>query len=209
MDSNGNDVTQDIFSGHKLTMVNIWATYCGPCLNEMPELGELNKEYKDKGFQVVGMPIDVLNQDGSISQEQVDLVNEIAEKTGADYTHILPSQDLIDAKLKNVTAVPETVFVDENGNQVGESYMGARSKEKWQEIIDGLLASMPDTDAAQAPQKEDAQQAAGVSSNISGETAMINAPIFYEFTTTDMDGNTVTDQILNEGTQFTLSLIHI
>lgn len=207
VDSNGNDVTQDIFSGHKLTMVNIWATYCGPCLNEMPELGELNKEYKDKGFQVVGMPIDVLNQDGSISQEQVDLVNEIAEKTGADYTHILPSQDLIDAKLKNVTAVPETVFVDENGNQVGKSYMGARSKEKWQEIIDGLLASMPDTDDAQAPQKEDAQQAAGVSSNISGETAMINAPIFYEFTTTDMDGNTVTDQILNEGTQLTLALV--
>ena len=85
--------------------------------------------------------------------------------------------------------------------------MGARSKEKWQEIIDGLLASMPDTDAAQAPQKEDAQQAAGVSSNISGETAMINAPIFYEFTTTDMDGNTVTDQILNEGTQLTLALV--
>ena len=85
--------------------------------------------------------------------------------------------------------------------------MGARSKEKWQEIIDGLLASMPDTDAAQTPQKEDAQQAAGVSSNISGETAMINAPIFYEFTTTDMDGNTVTDQILNEGTQLTLALV--
>ncbi|WP_066648771.1 TlpA family protein disulfide reductase [Christensenella timonensis] len=145
-DSNGNEVTQEIFAGHKLTMVNIWATFCGPCLREMPELGELDEEYRDQGFQVVGMPTDVIDQDGAIDPEQVALVNEIAEKTGADYPHILPTQELVDAKLGSVTAVPETVFVDENGNQVGESYRGARDKAAWKEIIDGLLASMPEPD---------------------------------------------------------------
>lgn len=145
-DSNGNEVTQEIFAGHKLTMVNIWATFCGPCLREMPELGELDKEYRDQGFQVVGMPTDVIDRAGAIDPEQVALVNEIAEKTGADYPHILPTQELVDAKLGSVTAVPETVFVDENGNQVGESYRGARDKAAWKEIIDGLLASMPEPD---------------------------------------------------------------
>lgn len=149
-DSNGNEVTQDIFAGHKLTMVNIWATFCGPCLREMPELGELNQEYQDQGFQVVGMPTDVMDQAGTIDQEQVDVVNEIAEKTGADYPHILPSKELVEDKLGSISVVPETVFVDEHGNQVGPSYKGARDKAAWKEIIDSLLASMPNEPAAQA-----------------------------------------------------------
>ena len=40
----GNVVSQDIFSQSRLTMVNVWATYCNPCLNEMPGLGELAAE---------------------------------------------------------------------------------------------------------------------------------------------------------------------
>jgi len=38
--------------------------------------------------------------------------------------------------------VPETIFVDENGNQVGESYIGSRSMAQWKEIIDGLMENM-------------------------------------------------------------------
>ena len=40
-DLEGNPVTQDIFSQSRLTMANVWATYCNPCLSEMPGLGEL------------------------------------------------------------------------------------------------------------------------------------------------------------------------
>ena len=43
------------------------------------------------------------------------------------------------AKLAEVSAVPETIFVDETGSVVGESYLGARSKAEWQKIIDQLL----------------------------------------------------------------------
>ena len=41
----GETVTQDIFQDHDLTMINIWATFCGPCLSEMPDLGEIHEEY--------------------------------------------------------------------------------------------------------------------------------------------------------------------
>lgn len=204
-DSNGDEVTQAIFSGHKLTMVNIWATFCGPCLREMPELGELDREYRDKGFQIVGMPTDVMDRDGTIYQEQVDLVNEIAEKTGAEYPHLLPSRELIDAKLGSVTAVPETVFVDENGNQVGESYRGARSKDAWAEIIDGLLASMPDT-AAQV-QTQGAVAAEPAAAEASAD--VLDAPLFYQFETQGLDGKTYTDEVLNQNAnqQLTLALV--
>lgn len=141
-DLDGNEVDQTIFAEHDLTMVNIWATSCGPCLNEMPELGELNTEYADQGFQVVGIVMDVLNQDGSFNESQLDTARAAVEATGASYTHLLPSPDLIAAKLNQVTGVPETIFVDKDGNQVGESYLGARPKDGekgWSTIIDKLL----------------------------------------------------------------------
>lgn len=141
-DLEGNAVDQTIFEGHDLTMVNIWATFCGPCLDEMPDLGELNTQYADQNFQIVGMVVDVLNQDLTYNEEQVALAKEVVEKTGASYTHLLPSTDLLMNKLIYVTGVPETVFVDSEGNQVGESYLGARSKEEWSEIIEELLAEV-------------------------------------------------------------------
>lgn len=42
----GNSVSESVFSESKLTMVNVWATYCNPCLSEMPGLGELAGEYE-------------------------------------------------------------------------------------------------------------------------------------------------------------------
>lgn len=138
-DLDGNEVTQDIFSESKLTMVNIWGTFCGPCISEMPDLALLNEEYADQDFQVIGITIDILDSNGQPHPDGIAAAKEIAAATGADYTHLVPSQELIQNKLKDVSAVPETIFVDEDGEQVGESYKGARSKEQWQEIIEELL----------------------------------------------------------------------
>ena len=44
-DLEGNTVSQEVFTQSRLTMVNVWATYCNPCLREMPGLGELAAEY--------------------------------------------------------------------------------------------------------------------------------------------------------------------
>jgi len=56
--------------------------------------------------------------------------------------HILPSESLYNAKLYQVSSIPETIFVDKDGKQVGESYIGSRTKEQWKEIIDGLLVDV-------------------------------------------------------------------
>ncbi len=135
----GNKVDQSILGGHKLTMVNIWATFCSPCIREMPDLGELHKEYADRGFQVIGIPADIANKKGEISQTLLDEAIEIINITKADYLHIVPSLSLYAAKISRVSSVPETIFVDEFGNQVGESYIGARSRAAWAAIIEQLL----------------------------------------------------------------------
>ena len=122
----GNEVTQSVFEGHPVTMVNVWATFCGPCLREMPDLGALHQEFSEQGFQILGIVTDVQAPDGSISQEQVDLAAQIAEETGASYLHLLPSEDLIACLLWQVSSVPTTIFVDNQGNLVGDVIVGGR-----------------------------------------------------------------------------------
>ena len=134
-------VNDQVFKGHKLTMVNIWATFCGPCINEMPALAALHEEYGDD-FQVIGIIVDIADMNGNVLPQKLAEAVAIIDSTGADYLHLLPSKSLNDAYLNTVQAVPETIFVDENGNQVGESYLGSRSKDAWKEIIDSLLENM-------------------------------------------------------------------
>lgn len=142
----GETVDQSIFAGHKLTMVNIWGTYCNPCIAEMPDLAELNKAYEEGEFQVVGMIVDMLDTDGSVHPKAVEAAWQIIDATGADYMHLLPTDDIIVMKLQYLVGVPETVFVDSQGNILtpGTQYIGARSYEDWKAVIDGLLAELPD-----------------------------------------------------------------
>lgn len=128
----GEKATDAVFEEADLTMVNIWGTFCGPCIKEMPDLGELSREYADKGVQIVGMISDV-----SAPQDETAL--EIIEHTKADYTHLILSKDLMKGYLGTVQAVPTTVFVDREGKQIGEAYPGAKSKEDWSSILDEML----------------------------------------------------------------------
>lgn len=134
-DIEGNTASSSIFSESKLTMVNVWATYCNPCLNEMPGLGELAAEYDSEEFQIIGIISDV--QEGA-NQEMMDLAADLIEQTGADYTHLLLNASLYYALLTDVSAVPTTFFIDENG-VILDTVIGAMDKSAWEEKINALL----------------------------------------------------------------------
>ena len=55
----GKTITSDTFADSKLTMLNVWATYCNPCLNEMPDLAEIAVAYDSADFQLLGIISDV------------------------------------------------------------------------------------------------------------------------------------------------------
>lgn len=139
-DLSGVPVDESVFADYRLTMINIWATFCGPCLSEMPELGNLASDYAERGVQVLGIVADVQPEaDGSFPMDMVDAARELVAQTGAHYRHLLPTIDLISAKLNQVSAVPETIFVNDKGELVGKSYVGTRSEEEWAQIVDSLL----------------------------------------------------------------------
>ena len=143
-DLDGNAVTaQDAFSGYALTMVNVWGTFCGPCIREMPDLGELSDEYADRGVRIVGIVCDATGYGGVIDEDAMQAARDIVQETGADYLHLIPSPSL-DHLLAQISAVPTTFFVDENGCQVGKAYAGSRDKEDWAAILEETLALLED-----------------------------------------------------------------
>lgn len=141
-DLDGNPVTQDIFKDYDLTMINLWATFCGPCINEMPDLGELHSTWKEKGVQVVGLCTDTVNLDGTYINENLETAKLIVEETGADYLHIVPAGEVAGRLLPQIQVVPTTVFVDKDGKQVTSIVTGSRTLEDWEEIIEILLEEM-------------------------------------------------------------------
>lgn len=134
-DMEGNAVSSDLFSESRLTMINVWATYCSPCLNEMPELGELAQEYDPEEFQIIGI---VSNVPEGADAEKIELVEVLIEQTGAAYPHLLLNESLNGGLLADVTAVPTTFFFDQEGKLL-DTVVGAREKSVWKEMIDGLI----------------------------------------------------------------------
>lgn len=117
----GNTVTDSIIHEKDLTIFNIWGTFCGPCINEMPELGEWSRELPDN-VQIIGLVCDIK---GDTDTEHHDLAVEITEKANADFLHIVANNDF--SEIMNwVTGVPTTLFVDKDGNIVGEPVVGAK-----------------------------------------------------------------------------------
>ena len=134
----GNTVrSEDIFGENTLTMVNLWGTYCGPCIEEMPDLEELNGRLKDKNCAVVGVVIDVPSAD---DKTMVVTAEAVIGDTGVSYLNLVPWSGLdVDFPAQ---FIPTTYFVDSNGQIVGEATVGARGADDYEALVDELLESI-------------------------------------------------------------------
>lgn len=132
----GKEIDSSIFKDSKLTMVNIWATYCGPCIMEMPDIQKLSEEIKGDKINVIGLVSDTPDEDNEA------LAKKILEKKGVKFTNIIPDENIKNNLLKDVSGVPTTVFVDSKGNIVGEFIVGSHSKEEYKKIIADRLKSI-------------------------------------------------------------------
>lgn len=123
VDIDGNAVDSGIFADYKLTMINFWEPWCGPCVAEMPDLQKLYEDYSDKGFMLLGV---FSTEDG---------VREILSDTGVKYPILYYTEGF---DYFQTGYVPTTVFVNSQGEML-ELQIGARSYEDWAAIIEGLL----------------------------------------------------------------------
>lgn len=131
-DLDGNAVTSDeLFAENKVTMINIWATWCDPCKGELPELEELSKELADKGCGIIGICADTTEGDETIANAK-----EILEDAGVTYTNIVATQEILD--MMPQLAMPSTYFVDNKGVVLTNPVKGA-DFEKYTERIEEAL----------------------------------------------------------------------
>ena len=121
VDLDGQPVTsEDLFSNNKITMVNIWGTFCGPCINEMPELEKLYAEFAGQGCGIIGIVGDAAEVD---DESIISDAKSIIADTGVTYPNILPWDGLQDQLSFN--AFPTTYFVDSKGTVIGSPVVGA------------------------------------------------------------------------------------
>ena len=138
----GKDYTEKVFSDYDLTLVNIFTTWCSPCVNEIPELEKLYEEMKEKGVGVVGVVLDTVGDDGKQDDAAVKKAGVLQEKTKASYPFLIPDSTMMNGRLNGISAFPETFFVDKEGNIVGETYSGSHSLDEWKEIVEKELENV-------------------------------------------------------------------
>ncbi len=121
VDLDGNVVTDEIFAGKDLTVVNVWGTFCGPCINEMDELAAWSQSMPDN-VQLIGLVSDLYSETDT---DTLETARAICQATGAwVYPSLIAGQDFYPL-LATVVGVPTTFFVDGNGQLVGEPIVGA------------------------------------------------------------------------------------
>ncbi|MBP3651821.1 MAG: TlpA family protein disulfide reductase [Clostridia bacterium] len=136
-DMEGNTVTQEIFSGYDLTMVNIWATWCGYCVEEMPELAKLKKMLPEN------VNLITICDDAAYETE---LTQQILRESGANFQTLKTTEDMYTQLLAYVYAFPTTFFVNSEGIPVVQPLTGVPSMENaadaYYTIIEQILKLM-------------------------------------------------------------------
>lgn len=118
VDTDGNTVTQEIFADYDLTMVNIWATWCGYCIEEMPAFAEL-KNRLPENVNLITICTD--------ADTEAELAGEILAYANANFQTLLVSDEMNAQLIRGVYGFPTTYFLDSSGQAVGEPIVGVPS----------------------------------------------------------------------------------
>ncbi len=129
-DTNGKKVSLTSLKGHPV-VVNFWATWCGPCKQEMPWLEDLSKKYASQGLVVLG-----LDQDDGISK--LELAGA-AKKIGVSYP-VLLTDESVDKAYGGIDYLPQTFYLDKTGKVV-EATAGGKAKDEIEADIQKALAA--------------------------------------------------------------------
>lgn len=132
----------DILSEHDYTFVNVWATYCGPCKMEMPELAKLGSDYKDKvGFIGIVSDIEPSDTKDYFRVQNIDTAKAILKKSNAKFTNLVATKEAR-AFLENaVSGFPTSLILDSEGNIV-DTLVGASPSgnyERYKRAIDKFI----------------------------------------------------------------------
>ena len=128
-DFEGNKVSsKELFAANKITFVNLWATWCSWCKDEMPEIEAYSKDWEKDGVGVLGACLD--------GAEKNDEAKQILKDNGVSYTNVYMNN--FTEVFPQVKSYPTTYIVDSDGRIVSEPIVGA-AVEKYKDAVNDAL----------------------------------------------------------------------
>lgn len=113
-----------------VVLLNLWATWCGPCRFEIPELEKLHKEYAAQGFKVVGVSLD---------ESGKEAVQQFVDENAMTYPIALDPEGRL-ANVFQTTVIPTTVLIDRSGNIVWKKLGPVQLNDELKQALDKALA---------------------------------------------------------------------
>jgi thiol-disulfide isomerase/thioredoxin len=117
----------------KVVLVNLWATWCGPCINEMPHLNEMQEKYRDQGFEVIGLDSD---------DESKEDIEAFAAKQKLNYPLGWADGAMMSefVKLSKLAGIPQSILINRDGQLTGVfTGGGAKTISKMKETVEKVV----------------------------------------------------------------------
>jgi len=127
-DLNGKTVSLSDFKS-KVIILDFWATWCPPCVKEIPHFVELYKQYNDRQFVIVGISVD---------REGVGVVKSFVQKYGVSYP-VLMTDGQVEKAYGDIVNIPTTFVIDSEG-KIQRKYIGYQDKAVFEKDINSLLS---------------------------------------------------------------------
>ena len=154
-DFDGNEVdSKELFSQHDYTMVNLWTSWCHFCVEEMPELEEMNKEFAEDNCAIIGVMLD------GDQEKELQTGKEVVAGAGVTFPMLIPTEEMKEQLI--ATAYPTTIFVDSDGVVTGEPIVGADIagyRVRMNELIAAAAAEAVEEAEKEAEKKPDPETA--------------------------------------------------
>lgn len=115
----------DVTKG-KVVLLNFWATWCGPCKRELPDLVALSGELASKGVVIFGVSLDQ-------KDDRLQLVKTFSERSGIPYTNVIDNLEIAD-QYGGIQSIPTTFIIDRQGNVV-QKIVGMQSKDAFKAAL--------------------------------------------------------------------------
>lgn len=138
-DLSGETKDEQMVLESEYTLVYLWSTTCGPCIDGMPKMQAVYDAYRDKGVNVIGIVLDITDQNGDRIGSKVADALEITSESGVTFTNIDLPAAVKEMIYNEIQYTPTAFFVDNKGRIHGELYIGVVGFDEWSELIDGLL----------------------------------------------------------------------
>lgn len=118
----------------KVTIIDFWAAWCGPCRKENPNVVKVYEQYHDKGLEIIGVSLDGAPNQKDPKKAWLDAI----EKDGLKWNHVSSLMYFNDpvAKQYNITSIPATYILDEEGKIVAKNLRGPALENKVGELLD-------------------------------------------------------------------------